>query len=90
MPEIERALRRKIRQRLQEGALPLRKPTRTWGGPGAGLDCEACDQPITKDQLEYEVQFDPDPVEPVHMHLGCFAAWELERELIARASPPSS
>jgi hypothetical protein len=86
MSEIERALRTKIRQRIEDGRLPMLKPTRTWGGPGAGLGCEAYDLPISKDQLEYEVRFEPNPVGLVHMHLGCFAAWELERELIMRAA----
>jgi hypothetical protein len=37
--------------------MPLRHPDRTWGGPGAGESCAVCERPITKDQLELEIQF---------------------------------
>jgi hypothetical protein len=89
MPEVERALRENARQRIQSGAMPRAKPNRTWGGPGAGLTCGLCDQPITRDQIEYEVQFVQEGMsvpQIVHLHLACFAAWELERGLMIRAS----
>ena len=42
-----------------------------------------CDEPVTKDELEFEIQFAIDGVEPgldkFHVHLRCFAAWEIER-----------
>jgi len=88
MPEVERALREKARQRIQSGAMPLAEPNRTWGGPGAGLTCAVCDQPITRNQIEYEVQFVQEGVkipQIAHLHLSCFAAWDLERGLIVRA-----
>jgi hypothetical protein len=88
VPEVERALREKVRQRIQSGALPRAKPNRTWGGPGAGLICAVCDQRITRDQIEYEVQFVQEGVSApqiCHLHLACFAAWELERGLMMRA-----
>jgi len=47
-----------------------------------------CDQPINRDEIEYEVQFVPEGVsapQVFHLHLACFAAWELERGLIIRA-----
>jgi len=88
MPEVERALRENVRQRIQSGALPRAKPNRTWGGPGAGLTCAVCDQRITRNQIEYEVQFVQEGttvLQVVHLHLACFAAWELERGLMIRA-----
>ena len=88
MPQVERALRENARQRIQSGAMPRAKPNRTWGGPGAGLTCGLCDQPITRDQIEYEVQFVQEGMsvpQIVHLHLACFAAWELERGLMIRA-----
>jgi hypothetical protein len=58
-------------------------PTRTWGGPGVGAPCTVCGEPITKDQLEFEVQFARDGDNPgldkFHIHVRCFAAWEFER-----------
>jgi hypothetical protein len=96
MPEIERALRATIRQRLQDGTLPRVKPSETWGGPGAGRACRACERTITNDEMEFEVEFAPggptfqvlrseSPV--LNLHATCFAAWELERELWLRANP---
>jgi hypothetical protein len=89
MPEVERALRKKIRERLKTGALPLTEPARTWGGQGRDRICAACKLPITREQMEYEVEFEAPTraaLKVEHMHLPCFAAWELERELIIRAS----
>jgi hypothetical protein len=96
MPEIERALRQEIRQRLEEDTLPRVKPTATWAGPGAGRACAACGQPITNKDMELEVEFGQDePASQVlrsesqvlYLHATCFAAWELERELWLRANP---
>jgi len=43
----------------------------------------ACDLPVTKDQLEFEIQFSHDGDNPgldtYHVHVRCFAAWEFER-----------
>src|SRR5262249_48547836 len=55
MPEVELALRDQARAKLREGTLPVVKPSRTWGGPGAGLTCAVCDLTIGKDQIEFEV-----------------------------------
>ena len=42
-----------------------------------------CSEAVTKDQLEFEVQFARDGDNPgldkFHIHVRCFAAWELER-----------
>jgi len=42
-----------------------------------------CEKPVTKDQLEFEVQFARDGDNPgldkYHVHIRCFAAWEFER-----------
>jgi hypothetical protein len=89
MPEIERALRHKIRLKLEAGTLPMSKPVRTWGGPGVNETCTACNVPIGRDEMEYQVEFEvpnrSDPLLIHHLHLTCFAGWELERELILRA-----
>jgi hypothetical protein len=38
---------------------------------------------VTKDELEFEIQFAHDGSDPglntFHVHIRCFAAWELER-----------
>ena len=89
MPEVESAIRDKIREKITSGLLPLLAPNRTWGGPGAGLRCVVCEQPISKDQIEFEVQFIQEgqsAPQVSHFHLDCFAAWELERSLLLRKS----
>jgi hypothetical protein len=89
MSDFERALREKARQRIQSGMMPLAKPSRTWGGPGAGLTCPVCALPILRDEVEYQVEFvldEPPRLEIHHLHLACFAAWELEREALDRAT----
>jgi hypothetical protein len=44
--EIE-AIRVVIRQKLQDGRLPLDSMPRLWGGPADGEMCDACDMLIT-------------------------------------------
>jgi len=79
----EQDLRAKARIVVQNGKLPARRPDRTWGGPGVGAPCAVCALPVTKDQLEFEIQFARDGDNPgldkYHVHVKCFAAWEFER-----------
>jgi hypothetical protein len=79
----EAALRRLARLVLENGKLPRRDPDRTWGGPGVGAPCTVCAQPVMPEQMEYEVEFAHDGGTPgldkYHLHLRCFAVWELER-----------
>ena len=79
----ELRLREQARAAIQSGKLPSRPPDRTWGGPGVGAACAVCDLPVTKDQLEFEIQFARDGDNPgldkFHVHIRCFAAWEFER-----------
>ena len=95
MPEIEQALRETIRQRLEDGTLPRRKPSATWGGPGGGRACRGCGRTITRDEMEFEVDIASEQPasqvlrsesEMLYLHATCFAAWELERELWLRAN----
>jgi hypothetical protein len=76
-------LRKKARQAIRAGKLPRDEPDRMWGGDGVGELCAVCDLPISRRSLEYELQFDqhsdPPVLHPYHLHLPCFAAWELER-----------
>lgn len=71
------------RAAIQNGKLPSREPTRTWGGPGVGARCAICDLPVRKTEMEFEIQFARDDDNPgldkFHVHLQCFAAWEFER-----------
>jgi hypothetical protein len=84
MPD-EPILRATAREVIRTGKLPNRRPDRTWGGPGVGASCTICGEPVTKDQLEFEIQFSRDGNNPgldkFHLHIRCFAAWELERTM---------
>ncbi len=79
----EGALREKARSALQAGKIPDRRPDRTWGGPGVGAACAICDLPVERDQMEFEIEFARNGGNPgldkFHVHIRCFAAWELER-----------
>ena len=82
MPD-EKILREKARAAIKAGKVPSIRPDRTWGGPGVGAPCVVCDLPVTKDQLEFEIQFshngDNPGLDKYHVHVRCFAAWEFER-----------
>ena len=82
MPD-EQVLRAKAREAVANGELPSRRPDRTWGGPGVGATCVVCGEPVTRQQMEFEIQFERDDDNPgmdkYHIHLRCFAAWEFER-----------
>jgi hypothetical protein len=88
MPD-EAALRERARNVIQQGKLPAQAPTRTWGGPGVGAECSVCGLAVTKDQKEFEIQFERDGgsdpgLEKYHVHIRCFAAWEFERRQFER------
>jgi hypothetical protein len=79
----ESTLRQKAREAIQAGKLPGRPPQRVWGGPGVGACCTICGKPARQDEVEFELEFgrddnDRDPGDH-HVHVQCFAAWELER-----------
>ena len=79
----EGALREKAREVLKQGKLPSGAPTRTWGGPGVGAPCSVCGLPVTKDEKEFEIQFEQEGgggLDKYHVHIRCFAAWEFERK----------
>jgi len=88
MPDEPR-LREQARHAIQNGKLPARRPDRTWGGPGVGAECAVCEKPLTKDEMELEIEFARDTDggavwnDKFHLHPRCFAAWEFER-----ANPP--
>jgi hypothetical protein len=82
MPD-EARLREQARGAIHKGKLPARRPDRTWGGPGVGAECSVCERPVTKEELEFEIQFEYDGsargLDKYHVHIRCFAAWEFER-----------
>jgi hypothetical protein len=86
------ALRLLIRSKLEDGRLPYHSMARFWGGPGDGEQCNACDLPITKEQLLMEgiastLSVMPKDKRPIRFHVKCFYVWNPERvRVIARDS----
>lgn len=89
----ECSVRDHARTAIQAGTLPNRDPDRMWGGRGSGAACAICRVPVQRDEMELEVDFEPDleleqnadTPDPVthHLHVRCFAAWEFERDNFA-------
>lgn len=73
------ALRARIRTRIERGALPVFLPDRVSAGFGSGLKCLACGQPITRAQLEYEVE-DTEDDTLLGFHSECHVLWQRECE----------
>ena len=88
MPD-EASLREQARTAIQNSKLPSRAPDRTWGGPGIGAPCAVCERPVTKAEMEFEIEFSHDGSNPgldkFHLHIRCFAAWEFERGRAAQS-----
>jgi hypothetical protein len=67
------ALRVVIRARLASGALfPV--DGRAWGSRGIGKACVVCDEPITGEQVAYEVSRAHDGL-CAGAHLRCYTLW---------------
>jgi hypothetical protein len=41
---------------ILSGKLSARRPDSTWGGPATGAPCAGCDLPVTKSELEHELE----------------------------------
>jgi hypothetical protein len=69
------AIRILIREKLPHDSEP-----RFWAGPADTEVCDACDKPITKQQLMMEgVVSTPGDEKPIQFHVQCFQFWETER-----------
>jgi hypothetical protein len=80
-------LRARIRRRIDEGRLPVTVPKKINAGYGTGSRCDACDQPITRSQVEYDIDEVPSGA-PLHLHLGCHVLWQIECVERLRAAAP--
>ena len=74
----------KTRDAIRNGRLPAMPANRTFGGPGTGAACAVCGEPVTRNQMELEIEFNRHGATPgldrYRLHTKCFAAWELERK----------
>jgi hypothetical protein len=80
-------LRACVRQRIDAGRLPVTVPKKINAGYGTGSRCDACDQPITRSQVEYDIDEVPSGA-PLHLHLGCHVLWQIECVERLRAAAP--
>ena len=74
--------RRLIAARLRVAVLPHYRSQRTFGGRGEGTPCACCDEPIAREEVQYDVeQHDaaggnvPEQVRSIPMHLHCYRLW---------------
>jgi hypothetical protein len=69
----------RIRAKIAAGQLPLLSsaPGKLWVGRGNGRPCDACDQPITHTEAEYET--DLATGQTIRFHRPCFEAWNTEQ-----------
>ena len=71
-------LRDRIRRWIDEGRLPVLLPGRICAGYGSGSKCPACEQPITSNQIEYDVDYPSNGTPSLSLHLGCYVLWQIE------------
>lgn len=75
-------LRDRARALVRSGALPRVQQERTWAGRGLGSECALCGERITREDVEYELEFVLDGGEKPHVyrfHASCLPVWELAR-----------
>jgi hypothetical protein len=82
-------LRAAIRQRIDAGRLPVMIPKRISAGYGTESLCDACEQPITRKQVEYDIDDVPYGA-PLSLHLGCHVLWQIECVERMRAAMPDA
>jgi hypothetical protein len=68
----------RIRARIASGLLPITTDAfgKLWVGKGDGRSCNGCNQLLTQDQTEYEV--DVPTGETLRFHKQCLDAWRVE------------
>jgi hypothetical protein len=77
MPSGEADVAALIHAKVAAGLLPRYRPERVWVGPGSDKACDGCEQPITKEQREYE--FDPPGWPTLRLHSECLGVWHVQR-----------
>lgn len=73
------AIRVLIRQKLQNGDLPLNGIPRFWAGPSNGEECNACSRLIIDPFVVEGIAGTDGVKQPIQMHVECFALWDEER-----------
>jgi len=79
MPQGQADVAAVVQAKVAAGLLPRERPSKMWVGPGTGKTCDSCEQPITKDDREYE--FDPPGWPILRLHQACVEAWHVHRAI---------
>jgi hypothetical protein len=68
-----------IRDKIRSGALPLPEeaPPKCYVGKGTNRACDACDEIVTPEQIEYELDITENRT--LRFHDSCLAAWHTVR-----------
>jgi hypothetical protein len=76
----EDLLRRKARAAIHAGMLPKQPQVSVWAGPGSGASCAVCGSTVPREGHGFELEFRDarGRLELRHVHIPCFAAWDLE------------
>jgi hypothetical protein len=78
-------LRSRVRQRINDGRLPMAFITLINAGFGVGQACPVCDRPVTHDKVAYEI-VDPRNANRLTFHFACHVFWQCECARRVRAS----
>jgi hypothetical protein len=75
---------------MKSGALQTRNPVASYAGNGSGAPCALCEEPISKPEVEFELDF-ADAADAsratIHMHFRCRRIWDAERALSVTCAP---
>ena len=82
----ESDLHLRVLRRIEEGRLPVALSNNIYAGYGQEAQCDLCDQPITPDSVEYEVD-DPRGGKSMHFHSACHSEWQQECALRLKNLP---
>jgi hypothetical protein len=76
---LESELRLRVQRRIDGGRLPVALVSRTDSSYGTGNVCCACDQPITSDNVEYEIVDNRNTnCLCLSFHSSCHVIWQQE------------
>lgn len=79
------AIRQKIRDKLENGRLPLERAARVFGRSPVGEACDGCDMTIETGQLAMDGLARTPGRRAMRLHLRCFEIWTQERSSLLRA-----
>ena len=74
----ELTLRIRARTLIAEGKLPSAKPVRAVTGSGSGRPCDLCEEATGRTDIEVELYFPAQVLQPYVFHRHCYVLWFAE------------